>query len=82
MRQERERVSKKEGASEYPPKASSSWLFRRRLRLGDSGVRRDIGYLLLPHAVVQPALAHELLVRALLHDLPFPQHDDKVCIDS
>ena len=45
---------------------------------GEGRVRTDVGHLLLPHAVVQPAGPHKLFMRALFDDSALAEHDDKV----
>ena len=50
----------------------------RRGRFRESSICRDVGHLLLPHAVVQPSRTHELLMGALLLDLTVFQDDNKI----
>ncbi len=60
------------------PKDKRSRLSRNR-SIHNSSVRSNIGHLLLPHAVVQPAGTHQLLVCTLFDDLAVFQDDDEVC---
>ena len=47
-----------------------------------SSVGGDVRHLLLPHAVVQPARLHELLVCALLDDLALLEDEDEIYRDG